>query len=90
MTPRLIALAIWAAGVLGLVFAGIISRSAHAEPVLVCERIELPGKEHTPNPNDPPAKQRQETIKLCSQVEIPDKPWTGPVIDYRRDPRVFA
>jgi hypothetical protein len=61
-----------------------------AETIVVCAPMSLPGKENTLNPNAPPDKQVQDTIKVCAQITVPDKPWTGPITDYHHDPRAFA
>lgn len=53
--------------------------NAAAGKILLCEKRQLPGKQHTLNPHAPPGEQRQEIIKVCVEV-LPDgqRP-SGPV-----------
>jgi hypothetical protein len=87
MKVRLICLALWLLLVaLALAFPG----PSRAETIIACEKVELPGKEHTLNPFAPPKMQRQEKIALCSVVEVPTHNRLGPIIDRKHDPRAWA
>lgn len=69
---------------------------AHAAEIArsVCSTLELPGPAFTLNPNDPPAKRRQQVITVCETIRFPDPRRVfnrfDPVTDYQHDQRSFA
>jgi hypothetical protein len=76
---------------IAMLLAGILTRTAHAETITACVKVELPGKEHTLNPNDPPEKQRQEIVSLCGPVEVKgQRDRFAPISDRAHDPRAWA
>jgi hypothetical protein len=72
----------------------LLATAAPAKQLVVCTKYPVPGREHTLNPNAPPALQRQELLKFCETVTVPDPPaWQNtlnPITDFRHDPRAFT
>ncbi len=86
---RRIALRIFIAWVVAVLIFGLSERVS-AETIQVCEKVELPGKAYTLNPNAPPKKRVQATVRVCWEAEVPSHRPRGPIMDPRRDIRAIA
>lgn len=80
-----------------LILAAVLAATPmqlQAKNLVVCEKVSLPGKEHSLNPNAPKDKQVQEKVNVCETVTVPDPPvWENeinPITDFKHDPRAFT
>lgn len=82
-------IAVWA--VVAILLAIIVAGIASAEPTVVCAKIQLPGKDHALNPQDPPKQWVQERVTVCETIDLPAKRnRLAPITDYKRDDRAVA
>jgi hypothetical protein len=88
--------AVTAALIVALLLWSGPARSAviHTSPVTVCETAPLPGAANTLNPNAPPDQRRQQLLRACTVVEVPDpthalSPYQK-ITDFKHDPRAFT